>query len=107
LATVTAVQPPGRFGALDFEANLVTGFRREAARGRGWVNGGFFVLSPGVGDYIDGDAPVWEREPMERLARDGQLAAHRHLGFWQPVDTLRDLRALQELWGAGSAPWRS
>ncbi len=106
LATVTAVQPPGRFGALDFEDELVTGFAEKPPGDGGWVNGGFFVLSPGVADYIDGDETVWERGPMERLARDGQLASHRHHGYWQPVDTLRDLRALQELWATGGAPWR-
>jgi len=106
LATVTAVQPPGRFGALDFEHELVTGFAEKPPGDGGWVNGGFFVLSPGVADYIDGDETVWERGPMERLARDGQLASHRHQGYWQPVDTLRDLQALQELWTTGGAPWR-
>jgi len=107
LATVTAVQPPGRFGALDFEAELITGFAEKPVGDGGWINGGFFVLSPKVGDYIEGDATIWEREPMERLAEEGQLAAHRHTGFWQPVDTLRDLQHLQELWNAGRAPWRT
>ena len=106
LATVTAVQPPGRFGALDFQKDLITGFAEKPLGDGGWINGGFFVLSPQVGEYIEGDATIWEREPMERLASEGQLAAHRHEGFWQPVDTLRDLQGLQGLWESGSPPWR-
>ena len=105
LATVTAVQPPGRFGALHFEGDRVTGFAEKPEGDGGWINGGFFVLSPKVIDYIDGDATTWEQEPMERLAGDGQLAAYRHTGFWQPVDTLRDLRQLQESWDGGRSPW--
>jgi len=106
LATVTAVQPPGRFGALDFEADLITGFAEKPVGEGGWINGGFFVLSPRVVDYIGGDDTVWERDPMERLAAEGQLAAYRHTGFWQPVDTLRDLQLLQGLWSSGEPPWR-
>ena len=106
LATVTAVQPPGRFGALDFEEELITGFAEKPLGDGGWINGGFFVLSPRVGDYIEDDASIWEREPMERLAAEGQLGAYRHEGFWQPVDTLRDLQGLQELWSSGAPPWR-
>jgi glucose-1-phosphate cytidylyltransferase len=108
LATVTAVQPPGRFGALEHPegSDQVTGFR-EKPRGDGaWINGGFFVLSPEVGRYIEGDAAVWEQEPMRGLASDGQLAMYRHEGFWLGMDTLRDRQRLQELWDAGRAPWR-
>ena len=107
VATVTAVQPPGRFGALDFEADLITGFAEKPMGDGGWINGGFFVLTPEVGRYLGDDDTIWEREPMERLAAEGELAAHRHTGFWQPVDTLRDLHALQGLWDSGQAPWRS
>jgi glucose-1-phosphate cytidylyltransferase len=107
LATVTAVQPGGRFGALEVDGVRVRGFR-EKPRGDGaWINGGFFVLEPGVGEYIDGDATVWEREPMERLAADGQLATFFHTGFWQPMDTLRERHLLEELWASGRAPWRT
>ena len=106
LATVTAVQPPGRFGALDFDRDLITGFAEKPVGDGGWINGGFFVLSPKVGELLEGDDTAWERGPMERLAADGQLAAYRHTGFWQPVDTLRDLHTLQELWRSGQAPWR-
>jgi glucose-1-phosphate cytidylyltransferase len=106
LATVTAVQPPGRFGALDMDGDVIRGFREKPMGDGGWINGGFFVLSPRVGDYIDGDASVWEQAPMERLASEGHLLAHRHDGFWQAMDTMRDQRHLEELWLQGSAPWR-
>lgn len=106
LATITAVQPPGRFGALDLEQNLITGFREKPQGDGGWINGGFFVLEPKALDAIEGDHTVWEREPLERLARDGQLAAFRHLGFWQPMDTLRDKLLLESLWDSGKAPWK-
>jgi glucose-1-phosphate cytidylyltransferase len=106
LATVTAVRPPARFGGLAFDGDLVSEFIEKPQIGEGWINGGFFVLEPGVLDYIDGDDIVWEREPLERLAEDGQLAAYRHEGFWQCVDTLRDLRYLEELWQSGHAPWK-
>jgi glucose-1-phosphate cytidylyltransferase len=106
LATVTAVQPPGRFGALDVERNRITGFREKPHGDGGWINGGFFVLSPKVLDVIQGDASVWEREPLERLAREGQLAAYRHRGFWQPMDTLRDRTFLEEQWASGRPPWK-
>jgi glucose-1-phosphate cytidylyltransferase len=106
LATVTAVQPPGRFGALDIEGEMIRSFH-EKPRGDGaWINGGFFVLSPAVGDYIEGDASVWEDEPVERLAREGQLRAHRYGGFWRAMDTLRDQVELEELWRSGRAPWK-
>jgi glucose-1-phosphate cytidylyltransferase len=105
-ATVTAVQPPGRFGALDIEDDLVTDFE-EKPRGDGaWMNGGFFVLSPDVARHLRGDATVWEQEPMRELAREGQLGCYRHEGFWQAMDTLRDRNHLEQLWSSGDAPWR-
>ena len=106
LATLTAVQPPGRFGALDITENLITRFEEKPLGDTGWINGGFFVLSPKVIDYIDGDESVWEREPMERLAREGQLAAFLHRDFWHPMDTMRDRAHLESLWDSGSAPWK-
>ncbi len=106
LATVTATQPPGRFGALRYEGDRVLGFQEKPQGDGGWINGGFFVLSPKVGDYIEDDYTVWEREPLERLAADGQLGVHFHHGFWQPMDTLRDRRHLEELWATGKAPWK-
>jgi glucose-1-phosphate cytidylyltransferase len=108
LATLTAVQPPGRFGALvlEKEQTKITTFT-EKPRGEGaWVNGGYFVLEPEAIDYIEGDATSWEREPLERLAEDGRLAAFKHDGFWQPMDTLRDKVVLEEMWSAGSPPWK-
>jgi len=105
-ATLTAVRPPGRFGALALDDVRVDAFQEKPVGDGGWINGGFFVLSPAVLDYIDSDDTVWEQEPLERLAREGQLAAYRHEGFWQPMDTLRDKRQLEELWRAGRAPWK-
>ena len=105
LATVTAVQPPGRFGALEIEGGSVTGFAEKPHGDGGWINGGFFVLSPEVGRYIDGDDTVWEQAPMEGLASEGQLSVYHHRGFWQPMDTQRDMRELQALWDSGHAPW--
>ena len=104
--TVTATQPPGRFGAINYQGHRVTGFQEKPIGDGGWINGGFFVLSPKVGDYIEGDATVWEREPMERLAAEGQLSVYFHHGFWQPMDTLRDKRHLEDLWASGKAPWK-
>ena len=105
LATVTSVQPPGRFGALDVHGDRVTHFR-EKPRGDGtWTNGGFFVLDPRIGDYIEGDATTWEEEPLRRLAHEGQLSSFRHEGYWQVMDTLRDKLVLQEQWDSGSPPW--
>lgn len=104
LATVTAVQPPGRFGALKLEADRVTGFQEKPEDG-GWINGGFFVLSPDVGAYIAGDDTVWERESLERLAAESQLTSYEHKGFWYAMDTLRDKRHLEELMRGGDAPW--
>lgn len=106
-ATVTAVQPAGRFGALDIQdENVVRGFKEKPSGDGSWINGGFFVLNPEVLDRVDGDGTVWEQEPLESLARDGQLQAFRHEGFWQAMDTLRDKRALEELWSQGTAPWK-
>jgi glucose-1-phosphate cytidylyltransferase len=106
LATVTAVRPPARFGGLVFDGDLVSEFTEKPQIGEGWINGGFFVLEPQVLEYIDGDETIWERDPLERLAADGQLAAYRHDGFWQPMDTLRDVRLLNALWDDGDAPWK-
>ncbi len=106
LATLTAVQPPGRFGALNMDGTRVTHFEEKPQGDSGWINGGFFVLSPRVLDYIDGDHTVWERDPLERLSAEGQLAAYRHRGFWQPMDTLRDKTQLEDLWARGRAPWK-
>ncbi len=107
LATVTAVQPPGRFGALQLGESMVENFLEKPEGDGGWINGGFFVLSPRVLEYVDGDNAVWEREALERLAKDRQLAAYRHTGFWQPMDTLRDKVLLDELWQSGRAPWKA
>lgn len=106
LATVTATQPPGRFGALSLDGHRILSFQEKPEGDGGWINGGFFVLSPKVIDYIDGDHIIWEREPMERLAHDGQMSAYFHKGFWQPMDTMRDKNLLEELWASGKAPWK-
>ncbi len=106
LATLTAVQPPGRFGALNLAEHKITGFQEKPEGDGGWINGGFFVLSSKVLDYIVGDESVWERDPMERLAGEGNLSAFLHRGFWQPMDTLRDKNLLKELWDSGQAPWK-
>ena len=108
LATLTAVQPPGRYGALNLvDGDQVAGFQEKPQGDGGWINGGFFVLEPGVFDYIHFDATSWEGEPLQRLAAEGQLQAYRHHGFWQPMDTLRDRVQLEELWESGKAPWKS
>jgi len=106
LATVTATQPPGRFGALDMDDNTIRGFQEKPQGDGGWINGGYFVLSPKVIDSIDGDETIWERKPLENIAAQGQLSAFRHTGFWHPLDTLRDKNLLQELWDSGQAPWK-
>ena len=106
LATVTAVQQPGRFGSVEITENQVVDFYEKPHEDGAWINGGFFVLSPGVGNYIKDDSTVWEREPMERLAADGELSAYRHHGFWQPMDTLREKNYLETLWQSGEAPWK-
>ena len=106
LATVTAVQPPGRYGALDMAGTAVRGFVEKPRGDGGWINGGFFVLSPKCLDYIDGDTSSWEAEPLSRIAADGELQAYSHNGFWQPMDTLRDKNHLETLWASGLAPWK-
>lgn len=105
-ATLTAAYPPGRFGALAIDGGQVTEFMEKPQGDGGMVNGGYFVLSPKVLDYIDGDATTWEQEPLRNLASDGQLMAYEHHGFWQPMDTLRDKHHLEALWSSGKAPWR-
>ena len=106
LATVTAVQPPGRFGALSTDGRRVLSFQEKPAGEGGWINAGFFVLSPKIGTYIEGDGTVWEHEPLQRLAAESQLSVHFHRGFWQAMDTMRDKRHLEELWTDGNAPWK-
>ena len=106
VATVTAVQPVGRFGALDIEGERVRRFEEKPPGDHATTNGGFFMLDPRIGDYLDGDTTVWEQEPVRKLAADGELACYRHDGFWQPMDTLRDRTSLEELWSSGSPPWR-
>ena len=106
-ATLTAVQPPRRFGALGLDGSLVTHFQEKPKGDGGWINGGFFVCSPSVIDHIRGDETVWERDPLEALARDRSLAAYFHDGFWQPMDTLRDKNHLEELWAGSSPPWKN
>jgi glucose-1-phosphate cytidylyltransferase len=106
LATMCAVQPPGRFGAIDIDGHRITRFEEKPVGDGSWINGGYFVLEPGVFDYIDGNDTIWERTPLERLAKDGQLSAYPHRGFWQPMDTLRDKTKLEELWHSGNAPWK-
>ena len=108
LATLTAVRPPGRFGAFDLERNQhkIATFREKPKGDGAWINGGFFVLEPDVIEYIKDDSSVWKQEPMEKLALNGMLSAHRHYGFWQPMDTLRDKNLLEELWQGDQCPWK-
>lgn len=106
LGTMTAVQPPGRFGAIDIDGQRIVSFKEKPQGDGNWINGGYFVLSPKVIDYITSDNTIWEREPMENLARDNQINAFHHHGFWQPMDTLRDRLLLEELWEGGQAPWK-
>jgi glucose-1-phosphate cytidylyltransferase len=105
-ATLTATIPPGRFGALDIVGSKVNSFREKPQGDGGMINGGFFVLSPKVIDYLADDKTIWERAPLEKLAEEGNLAAFQHTGFWQPMDTLRDKMLLEELWQSGKAPWK-
>ena len=105
-ATLTGIQPGGRFGVLDVDGQTVTGFREKDKEDGGWINGGFMLLEPGIFDLLNGDSCVLEREPMERLAKEGQLGIYRHNGFWQCMDTQRDKTKLEELWQSGNAPWR-
>ncbi|MGO9793788.1 MAG: glucose-1-phosphate cytidylyltransferase [Solirubrobacteraceae bacterium] len=106
LATVTAVQPPGRYGSLRIEGRLAISFEEKRRGDGGWMNGGFFVLSPGVARYLQNDDTVWEQEPLRGLARDGELACYCHDGFWHAMDTLRDRNELERMWESGCAPWR-
>lgn len=106
LATITAVQPPGRYGALNMDGTAVRGFIEKPKGDGGWVNGGFFVLSPRCLNYITGDSSSWEGQPLAEVAHDGQLMAYAHRGFWQPMDTLRDKNFLEDLWSSGRAPWK-
>lgn len=106
-ATVTAVQPPGRYGALEMAGEAVAGFLEKPKGDGGWINGGFFVLHPSVIDHVAGPDTVWEAEPLATLATSGELMAYTHAGFWQPMDTLRDKNHMEELWAAGQAPWKT
>jgi len=106
LATVTTVRSPARFGRIAFDGDLITDFHEKPQSGEGWINGGFFVLNRKAIDYIESDDTVWERAPIERLARDGQLVGYRHSGFWSCMDTLKEKNYLEELWDAGEAPWK-
>ncbi len=106
LATVTTVRVPARFGRIGFDGNMVTDFHEKPQEAEGWINGGFFILSPKSIGYIRGDESIWEREPVERLAQDGQLMGFRHQGFWSCMDTLKEKTTLEELWGSGKAPWK-
>lgn len=107
LATMTAIQPPGRYGSLDIDGNLIRMFKEKPKGDGGWINGGFFVLEPQVLEYIAGDEIIWEKEPLERLAQEGELVAYQHAGFWQAMDTLRDKVRLEELWERDAAPWKA
>ena len=107
LATLTTVQPPGRFGILDLEGNTVKSFQEKPAGDNSWINGGFFVLEPSVIDFIDGDDCVWEDKPLKILSQNNELNAYKHYGFWQPMDTLRDHRLLQKRWEEGKALWKT
>jgi glucose-1-phosphate cytidylyltransferase len=106
LATLTAIRPPARFGAIDVDGNKITSFQEKPFGGSGWANGGFFVLSPKVMDYIPDDSTIWEREPLELLAKENRMGAYQHNDFWCAMDTLRDKNHLEELWAHGRAPWK-
>ncbi len=106
LSTVTAVQPPGRFGALNIEKNKITSFEEKPLGDGSWINGGYFVLEPDIFDYIENDQTIWEREPIEKLAKDSQLSVHKHNGYWNAVDTLRDKNHMEDLWNSKQAPWK-
>lgn len=106
LATVTAVRPPARFGSMEFRGDVVKAFREKSQVDEGWINGGYFVLEPKVLEYIQGDETHWERKPLDRLAAEGQLVAYKHDSFWQCMDTMRDVRALNDLWAGDRAPWK-
>jgi glucose-1-phosphate cytidylyltransferase len=104
---MTAVRPPARFGHIELEGDVVAEFSEKPQAGEGWINGAFFVCEPEVFDYIDGDETQWEREPLERLAKDREVRAYRHFGFWQCMDTVRDKKLLEGLWSSGAAPWKT
>jgi len=106
-ATVTSIQPPGRYGALVIEGDLVINFQEKPAGDGAWINGGFFILEPSVIDLIEGDETIWEQEPLRALAASGQLSAYKHKGFWQAMDTQREKNLLEDLWQTGNAPWKS
>ena len=106
-ATVTAIKPPGRYGAMNMQGDAVVSFQEKPAGDGAWINGGFFVLNPSVLDLIEGDGTAWETSPLERLAGSGELQAYQHRGFWQAMDTLRDKTQLEELWARGRAPWKT
>ncbi|MCD4777567.1 MAG: glucose-1-phosphate cytidylyltransferase [Desulfobacterales bacterium] len=106
LATMTAVRPPARYGHLEFDGKRVAEFSEKPQTGEGWINGAFFVIEPKVFDYIEGDDTQWEKEPLERLAKDGELMAYRHSSFWQCMDTLREKHILEKYWHSGNAPWK-
>ena len=106
LATVTAVQPPGRFGTLNINKNKVMNFEEKPSGDGNWINAGFFVLEPQIFDYIKDDSTIWEKQPLENLAKQNQLSAYKHTGFWQPLDTLRDKNYLEEIWNSQKAPWK-
>ncbi len=106
LATITAIRPPARFGQMLFDGHHVTRFEEKPSMGEGWVNGGFFVLEPGILNYIDDEQTIWEREPLERLATENQLAAYLHEDFWHCMDTFRDVHVLDKMWQEGNAPWK-
>ena len=105
--TITAVQPPGRFGSLEFEGDKMTRFKEKPAGDGGWINGGFFVLEPEVFDYLKDDTTVWEKDPLEKMAAQDKLAIYKHSGFWQPLDTLREKNLLEDLWSSGKSPWKT
>jgi glucose-1-phosphate cytidylyltransferase len=107
LVTMTAVRPPARFGHIELAGDIVAEFSEKPQAGEGWINGAFFVCEPDVFDYIDGDETQWEREPLERLAKDREVRAYRHYGFWQCMDTVRDKKLLEGLWSSGAAPWKT
>ena len=105
LATVTTVRSPSRFGRINFEGDQVTKFYEKPQAAEGWINGGYFILNPGAIDYVENDESIWERDPVERLAQDGQLMGYRHYGFWSCMDTLKEKKILEDLWNSGKAPW--
>ena len=105
-ATVTAIQPPGRFGTLNIDNDRVLNFQEKPSGDGNWINGGFFVLEPKIFDYINDDSTVWEHEPLEKLSNENKLSAYKHTGFWHPLDTLRDKNFLEEMWKTGKAPWK-